>query len=102
MPTDGRGSDAADDVAEDGPSELARMRALVGPNEQSYEDLSRELAQASDAVKEAEAEAGRLRGRITEMQLELHRARQDQFHLQRVALRPAAAIVARLRRLRRQ
>lgn len=102
MSSDGRRSDAVDDVTDDVTAELERLRALVGPNEQSYDDLRAELARASDAVKEAEAEAGRLRGTITAMQLELHRARQDQFHLQRVALRPVSALVARLRRLRRR
>ena len=82
--------------------ELDRLRALVGPDERTYEDLCADLAAARDAVKSAETEAGCLRGTITEMNVELHRARQDQFHLQRVALRPVAGVVRRLRRARRR
>ncbi len=97
MPSDGDRSDAAAGLR----AEVERLQALVGPNEQSYADLRTELAGASAAVREMEAEMGRLRGTITEMQVELHRARQDQFHLQRVALRPFTGAVGRLRRLRR-
>ena len=102
MPSDGDHTDAATAAPDDRRSELDRLRELVGPDEQSYADLRDELAHARDAVRDAEAEAGRLRGMITEMRLELHRARQDQFHLQRVALRPVSGVIGRLRRLRRR
>lgn len=101
MPSDGDRTDAATDAATaDLRADVDRLRAMIGPDEQLYDDLRDELARARDAVRDAEAEAGRLRGTITEMRLDLHRARQDQFHLQRVALRPVSGLVGRLRRLR--
>ena len=85
----------------DAPGELERLRDLVGPTESSYAELRDQLDAARAAVRDAELENGRLRGRITEMELELHRARQDQFHLQRVALAPVRRVVHAVRRLRR-
>lgn len=85
----------------DASEELDRLRALVGPTESSYVELRDQLAAAQDAVRAAEAENGRLRGRITELELDLHRARQDQFHLQRLALSPVRRVVHAARRLRR-
>jgi chromosome segregation ATPase len=79
-------------------AEIERLRALVGPTEASYEDLQVELANARNAVKAADAELGRLRGEITELRLDLHRAQQDQYHIRRLILRPAIAVRNRLRR----
>lgn len=47
------------------------------------EQLRGEVEQAGLAAREAEHEAGRLRGTIAEMQVQLVRARQDQERYQR-------------------
>ena len=91
MPADGPHVEAPTD-------EIERLRELVGPSEASYRELRAELDNARDAVKAAEAENGRLRGELTELRVDLHRARQDQYHVWRVALRPALAIRDRFRR----
>lgn len=70
----------------DGPSpndELDRLRSLVGPSERSYAALRDDAERARDAAKEAIEAAGRLRGELAEMSVELARARQDQDTLQR-------------------
>lgn len=66
-----------------GAAELARLRALVGPDERSYDELRADVAAAREAARLAEAEVGRLRGTIAEMQVQLVRARQDQDRYQR-------------------
>jgi hypothetical protein len=71
---DARGSDAV---------ELARLRALVGPDERSYARLRADRDGAVDAAREAEAAVGELRGTIAEMRVQLARARQDQDTYQR-------------------
>lgn len=65
-------------------AEVERLRELVGPSEQTYQDLRRDLLAARDVAKGAEAAAGVLRGQIAELHVELARARQDQDHLQRI------------------
>ena len=65
-------------------AEVDRLRALVGPSEQSYDDLRHDLLAARDAAKGAEAAAGVLRGQLAQMQVELARARQDQEYFQRM------------------
>ena len=94
MPTERPSLDAEADLRR----EIDRLRELVGPDEFSYDDLGVELANARNAVREAEAEAGRLRGAITELRVDLHRAQQDQYHVRRLIVRPVQAVVARLRR----
>lgn len=65
-------------------AEVDRLRSLVGPSEQSYDDLRQDLLAARDVAKGAEAEAGVLRGRLAETHVELARARQDQEYFQRM------------------
>lgn len=48
-------------------AEVDRLRALVGPNEQSYIQLKTEIWGARDAVIGAEAENGLLRGQVKSM-----------------------------------
>jgi hypothetical protein len=67
-------------------AEVDRLRALVGPCEQSYRDLRHDLLAARDAVRGAEAAEGVQRGRAIELEVELARARQDQDHFQRVVV----------------
>ena len=64
-------------------SELERLRALVGPSERSYAALEADRDAAEQVAREAETEAGRLRGHIVELSAQLSRARQDQDLLQR-------------------
>ncbi len=91
MPADGPHVDSRAD-------EIERLQALVGPSEASYRELQAELGNAREAVRAAEAENGRLRGELTELRIDLHRARQDQYHVWRLLLRPALAIRDRFRR----
>jgi hypothetical protein len=67
-------------------AEIDRLRELVGPSEQSYTDLRQELLAARDAVRGAEAAVGVYRGRVTELEVGLARARQDQEHFQQVVV----------------
>ncbi len=87
MPDDSMPDDvarsAADRAARD--DELERLRELVGPSEIEYRQLRADLAAAQQLVREAEQAAGVLRGDITEMSVQLARARQDQDVLQRRA-----------------
>ena len=63
--------------------ELARLRALVGPSEVAYAQLDDDLRAASDQLREAALVTGQLRGELTEMSVQLARARQDQDTMQR-------------------
>ena len=65
-------------------AEVERLRALVGPSEQSYVDLQQDVLAARDVARGAEAAAGALRGQVAELHVELARARQDQDHFQRM------------------
>ena len=62
--------------------EITRLRELVGPEERAYHELADDLATAVTAARDAELEAGRLRGRIAELLTQLDRARQDQERFQ--------------------
>ncbi len=82
--------------------EIAALRALVGPSDDDYRKLQRDVLNARDAAKGAEAELGTLRGTIVEMTAQLARARQDQDAAQRgvlLARRKALGVVARARRI---
>jgi len=59
-------------------AEVARLRELVGPNEQSYTKLKTDVWSARDAVIGAEAEVGILRGRVRSLEAELVRALKEQ------------------------
>jgi len=58
-------------------AEVSRLRALVGPSEKSYEDLTRDAFTARDAARTAELETGRLRAQIVELENEVRRWRRD-------------------------
>ena len=55
-------------------AEVERLRRLVGPCEQSYDDLRADLVATRDAAKSAEQAAGELRGELTEANAALDRA----------------------------
>jgi predicted nucleic acid-binding Zn-ribbon protein len=59
-------------------AEVARLRELIGPNEQSYIKLKTDMWSARDAVIGAEAEVGILRGRVRSLEAELTRAIKEQ------------------------
>jgi hypothetical protein len=82
-------------------AEVERLRELVGPDERSYADLMIDADGACDAARAAEAEAGRLRGTIAEMQVQLVRARQDQEQYQRF-LTARRSVLDRLSRAKRR
>lgn len=98
MPTSGEGLDTERALRH----EIARLQALVGPDEQSYAALRSELNAAGAEVKAAHLELGRLRGMVTERDIAVRRAQQDLFHVQRLILHPGRALLGRLRRLRRR
>jgi hypothetical protein len=79
-------------------AELARLRRLVGPSEQSYDDLRADVLAARDAVRLAEAAAGELRGELTEVYVALARARQIETALRHTFLGRVYRIVGRARR----
>lgn len=79
-------------------AEVARLRELVGPCEQSYVDLQQDLLAARDVARGAEAAAGVLRGQNAELHAALGRARQDQDHFQRLVLDRGRGIFARVGR----
>ena len=58
-------------------SEVSRLRALVGPLEKSYEDLTRNALTARDAARTAELETGSLRAQIVELENEVRRWQRD-------------------------
>ena len=64
-------------------AELERLRTLVGPSEIGFAELRDDVVAASAEAKLAVLEAGRLRGELAEMSVQLARGRQDQDVLQR-------------------
>ncbi len=84
--------------------EVAALRALVGPSDESYAKLQLDVLTARDAAKGAEAELGTLRGTITEMSTQLARAQQSQDAVQRayvVGRRSMGGVARRFRARRR-
>ena len=73
-----------DDEIESLRRENARLRALVGPLEQSYVDLRRELDEAADAVRAAEVANGELRAWNAELVLDIDRVRHNLGSLRRL------------------
>ena len=79
MPTKPSGTPAPTEVElETLRAEVARLRELIGPNEQSYIKLKTDVWSARDAVIGAEAEVGILRGRVRSLEAELTRALKEQ------------------------
>ncbi|MEM8748347.1 MAG: hypothetical protein AAGF91_16715 [Actinomycetota bacterium] len=79
-------------------AEVDRLRALVGPSEQSYADLRQDLLAARDHARGADAAAGVLRGQNAELHVALARARQDQDHFQRLVVGRSRSMVGRVSR----
>ena len=60
-------------------AEVARLRALVGPSEESYVKLRLDVLGARDAAIGAEAEAGRLKGYCKALEAQVARLDRDQI-----------------------
>lgn len=79
--------------------ELDRLRNLVGPSERAYAELLADRDQAQQIARVAMAQAGKLNGRLTEMSVQLSRARQDQDALLlRARMTPWHRVVDRTKR----
>ena len=76
-------------------AENKRLRLLVGPLEQSYDDLRTELAAASEAIKAAEQNNGELRGEIMELTVALGQARHNIGKVHRIVIQRATHVVGR-------
>lgn len=83
-------------------SEVSRLRALVGPSEKSYEDLTRDALTARDAARTAELETGRLRAQIVELENEVRRWQRDFVWFRDRVVRKVPALGRVFARLRRQ
>jgi archaellum component FlaC len=83
-------------------SEVSRLRALVGPSEKSYEDLTRDALTARDAARNAELETGRLRAQIVELENEVRRWQRDFVWFRDRVVRKIPALGRVFARLRRQ
>jgi hypothetical protein len=69
-------------------AEVARLRELVGPSEESYQKLKLDLLTARDAVIGAQAELGSARGQQRALEAEVARLRRNRVFFQRqVAVR---------------
>ena len=79
-------------------AENERLRRLVGPMEQSYDDLRSELEAAREAVKTAEAVNGELRGEILEITYSLDQVRHNLGSMRRLVHQRSRRVVARLTR----
>ena len=84
-------------------AENKRLRRLVGPLEQSYDDLRTELVGASEAVKIAEQANGELRGEVMELTVALGQARHNIGKVHRIVIQRARHMVGRVvRRVQRR
>jgi hypothetical protein len=71
-------------------AEVERLRALVGPTEESYGKLRLDVLGARDAAIAAEAELGRARARISALETDVARYRRDFVLLRRLVIRQMA------------
>ena len=95
--------DAARAEIEELREENRRLRGLVGPLEQDYEALQRQIDQAADAVREAEAANGELRGEIMDLTVALGQARHNMGSIHRIVYQRTRRLAGRiLRPIRRR
>ena len=66
-------------------SEVQRLRALIGPSEESYRKLRLDVLGARDAAIAAEAELGFARGQVVSLESQLFQIRRDYYRIQRIA-----------------
>jgi outer membrane murein-binding lipoprotein Lpp len=74
-------------------AEVERLRALVGPSEDSYQQLRLDMLAARDAAKGAEAALGNAEGYARSLEAEVTRLQRDHEWFRH-------EVIARLRRLR--
>ncbi|MCX6510957.1 MAG: hypothetical protein NT081_09145 [Actinobacteria bacterium] len=82
--------------------EVLRLRALVGPSEKSYEDLTRDALTARDAARKAEFETGLLRAQVVELENEVRRWQRDFVWFRDRVVRKVPALGRVFARVRRQ
>lgn len=82
-------------------AEVARLRALVGPSEESYEKLRLDVLGARDVAIGAEAELGRARARIAALETDVARYRRDFVLVRRYLLQRVTRVIDVLRVARR-
>lgn len=82
--------------------EVSRLRALVGPSEKTYEDLTRDALTARDAARTAELDTGRLRAQIVELENEVRRWQRDFVWFRDHVVNKVPALGRVFARLRRQ
>jgi len=80
-------------------AEVARLRSLVGPEEDSFVRLRTDLWAARDAAIGSEMEAGQLRGRVTALEKELLRAQRNHRLITHKLIAPARRAKRLLRKL---
>lgn len=71
-------------------AEVERLRAIVGPSEESYGKLRLDVLGARDAAIAAEAELGRARARISALETDVARYRRDFVLIRRLVIRQVA------------
>jgi predicted nucleic acid-binding Zn-ribbon protein len=76
-------------------AEVARLRELVGPSEESYVKLRLDVLGARDAAIGAQAEAGRLKGYCKALEAQVARLDRDQIWFRE-------QVVMRMKNLRHQ
>jgi hypothetical protein len=76
-------------------AEVARLRELVGPSEESYVKLRLDVLGARDAAMGAEAELGRLKGYVQALEAQSLRMERDQLWLRE-------QVIMRLKRWRQR
>lgn len=86
----------------DQPSELERLRAIVGPDEAAASQRAADLDAAVERIRRHEAELGALRGRIAVLERDLRRAEQRLGLLGRLTAVRRRGVVEALRGRLRQ
>jgi len=79
--------------------EVARLRVLVGPSEESYEKLRLDVLAARDLAFAAESELGRLRGSVVALTVDVARLRRDHIWFRHQVVRRMLATKHLLRKV---
>lgn len=82
-------------------TEVERLRALVGPSEESYQKLRLDVLAARDVAVAAEADAGKLRGRVVALSVEVTRAERDMEWFRHQVVHRLLGLKARLPTLKK-
>jgi hypothetical protein len=79
-------------------AEIDRLRDLIGPSQESYDQLKATLDAAETAARSAQQAAGEVRGELIEGQVALVRAQQTQVALASTSLGVTVRAARRARR----